>query len=299
MRELHHRLATLGHRFAGGDVNNFSDSTVAIVQAFQRSTGLPITGDVDTTTWSRLIEAGWQLGQRLLYFAQPNLRGDDVAELQVRLAQLGFNPGRIDGIFGRLLNDALMDFQGNCALAPSGTLTRASLLELVRMTSYGPTRQLVTDARSLAGFDSPSTGPLVLCGDSRLASLLARKSSATLDVTQLDDHSPDAVAAYANEHSACAVISIEGVAELVGVHLHYWESYRSHSQHGKLAATTISSVLTASHSPIRVEISGMALPLLRETRMTTLFIEYGNLADSALETLAVAIYSVLDEVIHR
>ena len=28
------------------------------------------------------------------------LRGDDVAELQVRLAQLGFNPGRIDGIFG-------------------------------------------------------------------------------------------------------------------------------------------------------------------------------------------------------
>src|ERR1035438_9999183 len=53
-----------------------------------------ISGAVDATTWERLVEAGWRLGHRLLYLAHPTLRGDDVAELQVRLAQFGFNPGR-------------------------------------------------------------------------------------------------------------------------------------------------------------------------------------------------------------
>jgi len=47
------------------------------------------------------------------------LRGDDVAELQVRLAQFGFNPGRIDGIFGVLTEEALNEFQRNCALEVS------------------------------------------------------------------------------------------------------------------------------------------------------------------------------------
>ena len=120
-----------------------------MVEGFQRARGLPLTGVVDETTWERLAEANWHFGSRLLFLRSPFLRGDDVAELQVYLAQLGFNPGRIDGIFGRLLDDALMDFQRNCALEPSGTLTRASLLELVRMTSYGPTRQLVTDRKSV------------------------------------------------------------------------------------------------------------------------------------------------------
>jgi N-acetylmuramoyl-L-alanine amidase len=298
VRELHQRLATLGHRFTGG-ADTFSESTVAVVQAFQRSSGLPITGDVDATTWSRLVEAGWRLGQRLLYLVHPNLRGDDVAELQVRLAQLGFNPGRIDGIFGRLLESALMDFQRNCALEPSGALTRATLHELVRMTSYGPTRQLVTEARSIAGFDDDPSGPLVFCGHSPLASLLAQTSAETLDVTQLGAQSPAAVATYANENNACTVVAVESFNQIDGLHLHYWESYRSHSQHGQLVAMSISSALALLNDPIRVEVTGMALPLLRETRMTTLLIEHGILAEDVLEALALTICPVLDEVIHR
>ena len=229
----------------------------------------------------------------------PNLRGDDVAELQVRLAQLGFNPGRIDGIYGRLLEAALMDFQRNCALEPSGALTRATLHELVRMTSYGPTRQLVTEARSLAGFDDDPSGPLVFCGHSPLASLLARMSAETLDVTQLGAQSSDAVAAYANDNNARAVVAVESFNEIDGVHLHYWESYRSRSQRGQQIARSISSALALLDDPVRVEVTGMALPLLRETRMTTLLIEHGNLAENVLEAIARAICPVLEKVIHR
>ena len=52
-----------------------------------------------------LIEAGWRLGDRLLVLAAPQLRGDDVTELQDALNQLGFDCGRPDGIFGPPASD--------------------------------------------------------------------------------------------------------------------------------------------------------------------------------------------------
>ena len=298
MRELHERLQALGHYPAGDGDDTFDELTVAAVQAFQRSRGLPISGKVDATTWSRLIEAGWRLGQRLLFLARPNLRGDDVAELQVRLSQLGFNPGRIDGIFGRLLDVALTDFQRNCALEPTGTLTRETLLELVRLTSYGPARSLVSEARDLAGFDDAPTGPVVICGASPLAALLVRHASST-DVTLLSEHSPEEVAAFANSHQAAAVLSVETLEHLDGVHLHYWASYRSHSRRGEQLASAIAAALTRSQQLARVEVTGMALPILRETQMTTLHVEHGPSSSEALEELANVILAVLGEVIHR
>jgi N-acetylmuramoyl-L-alanine amidase len=132
-----------------------------------------------------------------------------------------------------------------------------------------------------------------------LASLLARTSAETLDVTQLGAQSPDAVAAYANDNNASAVVAVESFNEIEGVHLHYWESYRSHSRRGQHLARSISSALALLDDPVRVEVTGMALPLLRETRMTTLLIEHSNLAENVLEALAVTICPVLEKVIHR
>jgi N-acetylmuramoyl-L-alanine amidase len=272
---------------------------VALVEAFQRSRGLPISGAVDATTWERLVEAGWRLGHRLLFLTHPNLRGDDVAELQVRLAQFGFNPGRIDGIFGVHTEEALNDFQRNCALEVNGTLTRATLVELVRMTSTHTARSLVTEARDRAGFDESSTGPLVISGQSPLAPLLARTCGHILKVDVLGDESPEKVAAFANAHAAAFVISLQTLKHLDGVHLHYWASYRSHSRRGEQLASQIASALNrAAHLP-RVEVTGMALPILRETKMITLHIEHGEDKEETLEELAVVISVVLSEVIHR
>jgi len=269
------------------------------VEAFQRSRGLPISGAVDDTTWECLIEAGWQLGQRLLYLTQPNLRGDDVAELQVRLAQFGFNPGRIDGILGVLTEEALNDFQRNCALEASGTLTRATLVELVRMTSTHTARSLVTDARDRAGFHETPTGPLVICGRSPLAPLLAQTCARVLKVDVLGDESPEAVADYANTNAAAFVISLQTLKHIDGVRLHYWASYRSHSRRGEQLASEIAAAFTQSAVLPRVEVTGMALPILRETKMITLHIEHGNDEIETLEQLAEVIATILGEVIHR
>lgn len=246
-----------------------------------------------------MIEAGWRLGQRLLYLSHLNLRGDDVAELQVRLAQFGFNPGRIDGIFGVLTEEALTDFQRNCALDANGTLTRATLIELTRMTSTHTARSLVTEARDRAGFHEAPAGPLVIAGQSPLAPLLARSCARVLKVEVLGDDGPRVVADFANSNGAAFVISLQTFKHIDGVHLHYWASYRSHSRRGEQIASEIASVFNQAHDLPRVEVTGMALPILRETKMITLHIEHGNDQIETLEELAEVIASVLDEVIHR
>jgi N-acetylmuramoyl-L-alanine amidase len=277
----------------------FADETVALVEAFQRAKGLPITGTVDEVTWTRLVEAGWRLGHRLLFLTRPYLRGDDVAELQVRLAQLGFNPGRIDGIFGPLLEDALGEFQRNCGLEVNGTLTRRTLLELTRVTPSTSTIHLVNDVRDMAEIFDDSSGPIVLCGPSPLRQLLEESLRPQRPVVALQDASNIEVAAYANESRAVVVLSFEQVDPHVDFRLNYWASYRSHSRRGEMLASALASALSKSRVAPRVEIAGMALPLLRETKMTTLHIEHGPHDSQELRAICEALTSVLIDVFHR
>ncbi len=297
VREVRERLRSLG--FDLEDAPTVDEPTTAVIEAFQRSRGLSITGEVDVTTWSRLVEAGWQLGARLLYAAQPFLRGDDVAELQVRLARLGFNPGRIDGIFGAQTEIALIDFQQNRALAPSGTLSRATLDELLRMSARADASRLVTDARDEAGFDAVAEGPVVITGAGPLAQQVATNLRQRVLVYYLPDGPVEEVAEYANQHAAAAVLSFALLDDVQGIHLHYWASYRSHSRRGERLATELATELSRYQDLPRVEVTGMALPILRETRMTTLQVEYGERHVEVIERVAEAITGVLTSVFHK
>jgi N-acetylmuramoyl-L-alanine amidase len=298
VRELHERLVALGVNLDDtSDV--FDATTVAHIEAFQRSRGLPITGEVDATTFGRLGEAGWRLGQRLLYLTSPHQRGDDVAEVQVLLAQLGFNPGRIDGIFGAVTAAALTDFQRNCALDESGTMTKATLQGLERVRASRAPRSLVTDARDLAGFDPQRAGSILLCGSGPVAEALARSLGDAVSVHVLLGESPTDAADFANAHDVALVLSIQPVDELEGLHLHYWASYRSHSRLGEVLASGLASQLALLPDVPRVEVTGMALPILRETKMTTVHVEHGTLAEQVLHQAITAIGAVVSQVIHR
>jgi N-acetylmuramoyl-L-alanine amidase len=279
--------------------DSFDAQTVAYVQAFQRSRGLPLTGVVDATTWERLGEARWQLGQRLLYHTRPALRGDDVAELQVRLAQLGFNPGRIDGIFGSVTAGALSEFQRNCALEASGTMTKETLQALQRVRATNATRSLVTDARDLAGFDPVTGGSVMLCGDGLLVHELAERFGDTGLVHVLTDATQEVAAHTANTHDVALVLSFQTLEHVEGIHLHYWASYRSHSHRGELLASSLASVLARLDDVPRVEVTGMALPILRETKMTTVHTEHDNLSEQVLHQVITAFEGVVGQVIHR
>jgi N-acetylmuramoyl-L-alanine amidase len=80
------------------------------VTEFQQARGLHASGQCDDATWTALVEASYRLGDRTLLLTAPNMRGDDVAELQSILARLGFDCGRVDGILGPSTTRALEDF---------------------------------------------------------------------------------------------------------------------------------------------------------------------------------------------
>jgi N-acetylmuramoyl-L-alanine amidase len=113
--DLQRRLSRLGLPLGIDHEGTFGPGTRAAVEAFQHRRGLRIDGVCGPQTWSALVEAGCRLGDRFLYRRSPMLRGDDVAELQQRLSALGFDTGRVDGIFGDQTSIALGDFQRNVA----------------------------------------------------------------------------------------------------------------------------------------------------------------------------------------
>ena len=237
------------------------------------------------------------LGARLLFLSTPPLRGDDVADLQVRLAQLGFNPGRIDGIFGPLLDQALREFQENSGLAVSGTLTRATVHELERLGGSDE-RRLVTEARSLED-EGALASEVVVWGEGPLVTALIDELRRVCVVHAPLSSSAGEVAAFANERRVALVISLSTLDTISGIHLHYWAGYRTHSRRGEQLASTLAAYLTDSEHAPRVEVTGMALPILRETQMTTLHVESGDAPDQERHAIVTAIVACVDRVIHR
>ena len=147
------------------------------------------------------------MGDRFLYRRTPMLRGDDVAELQQRLCTLGFDTGRVDGIFGDATAQALGEFQRNAGLPVDGIVGGATLEELVRLESRHHTPELVSAVRARAALrDAPPTlrGRHVAVGEggglgSVTGALRRRLTWGGIRVTELH-HPDDAVQAKeANE----------------------------------------------------------------------------------------------------
>jgi N-acetylmuramoyl-L-alanine amidase len=150
--ELRHRLRHLGLLLAdepgtaaeGTDL--FDDECDQAVRSFQQQRGLRIDGVVDRETYRGLDEARWRLGDRPLSFAvrHPYV-GDDVAALQHRLIDMGFDCGRADGVFGARTENALREFQRNVGLPADGACgpaTFRALRQLARTVVGGKANEL-------------------------------------------------------------------------------------------------------------------------------------------------------------
>jgi len=112
----------------------FDSGVEDAVKAFQQSRGLSATGIVDATTSRRLDEAKWKLGDRTLRLDVKSLmRGDDVAQLQTRLVEMGFNCGRVDGIFGPLTEGAIKEFQKSIGVKVDGVCGPGTIIGLMRL----------------------------------------------------------------------------------------------------------------------------------------------------------------------
>ncbi|MEI6216015.1 MAG: peptidoglycan-binding protein [Actinomycetes bacterium] len=112
----------------------FTEVVERAVKAFQQDRGLIVNGIVNQVTQRALEEARWKLGDRVLSFTPGNfMRGDDVATLQARLVEMGFNAGRVDGIFGSLTEGAVKEFQTSVGVKSDGSCGPATVIALMRL----------------------------------------------------------------------------------------------------------------------------------------------------------------------
>jgi N-acetylmuramoyl-L-alanine amidase len=159
--DVQQRLFALGFDLGGEGLDGFlGRRTRAALRAFQQRRGLIVDGTVEANTWRELVEAGYELGERLLYLRVPSFRGDDVLGLQVKLNLLGFNAGPERGIFDQAVDTAVKDFQRNAGLQPDGVVGEATLalLDAVRKAESGREGKKIPErdegfvaARSLTG----------------------------------------------------------------------------------------------------------------------------------------------------
>jgi len=138
VRDIQGRLSALGHTIDPDPIGEYGDGTRQAVVRFQKARSLDPDGIVGTDTWRSLYEAGYTLGDRILYRRSPMMRGDDVADLQRRLNDLGFDADKIDGVLGPLTHRALLDFQSNRGIAEDGIAGPLVVRELLSITRGDP-----------------------------------------------------------------------------------------------------------------------------------------------------------------
>lgn len=274
VRDIQERLDALGFDSTPDPRGTYGGPTQDAVASFQRARGLESDGVVGPETWRALYEAGYRIGDRLLMLRRPMIRGEDVAFLQSRLSSLGFDCGKVDGIFGPRTEAAVMEFQQNRGLAEDGKVGPEVVTEvqLVTRGTLGADRQQIREREwlrslpaTLAGtrvyLDAGCRSPDEMDQAWRAVSAAAQAIQAAGGIPVMsraeDGAPPERVrAGRANRQGSDVIVSFQ-LAPEVGVH--FFESEHARSAAGQELAIAIASVVGG-------EVAGRTAPILRETR---------------------------------
>ena len=324
--EIRDRLSRLGlvrGADGGGDedeavAGTFDAQVDAAVRHFQQGQGLTVDGVVGPQTYRRLDEARWSLGDRVLSYAVNHpIRGDDVATLQQRLSDMGFDPGRVDGIYGPATEHAARQFQRNMGLPSDGTCGPATFEALGRLNRTvvggkpvamreheairrsGPTlagKVVVIDPGH--GGTDPGAAAHGLTERDVAADLAARIEGrlsalgvqAFLTRGRSDDNpevrDDEARAAFANASAADLVVSLHidqnPNAEARGVATYYYGGDRNgaHSAVGERLAALLQNEIVARTDLADCRIHAKTWDLLRATKMPAVLLELGYLTNA-------------------
>ena len=299
------RLTALGYHIDPSEHGEFGPSTKRAVQEFQQRRHLLVDGVIGEDTWAELVEAGYSLGDRLLYLRYPYDRGDDVRALQAALNVLGFDVGREDGIFGQRTDRAVRQFQRNVGLPSDGIVGSTTIEAVARLRPVGPGPGLSTVregealrrmSASLQGSRiavDPGHGPAdpgtegpsglreadatFLMAEALMAELQRRGAAPFLLRDRETDPSSSARATAANELGAEVLVSLhlnshpEAAAE--GASSYYYGREGWSSQAGQRLAEMIQEVLVSRLGRKDGRTHAKSLPLLRETNMPAVHVE--------------------------
>jgi N-acetylmuramoyl-L-alanine amidase len=134
--EVRRVLATLGllDNTAPDRHASYDESAEMAIRHFQQRRGLSIDGVVGPETYAALASARWKLGDRVLaHNPGALLAGDDIADLQQQLIELGYRLSRVDHLYGIATEQAVRSFQHECGLRVDGICGPATLRALLQL----------------------------------------------------------------------------------------------------------------------------------------------------------------------
>ena len=288
----------------------FDDATDEAVRLFQQDRGVPVDGVVGAETFRRLEEARWRLGDRMLVYSPGHLlAGDDVRDLQSQLSHMGFDCGRVDGVFGPATDAAVREFQRGVGARPDGMCgpdTFAAFLRLMRRIGDGNAETL-REHHQLAQTRSGVAGKVVVLDpaheglteegihivddivariDGRLSILgtqvLLTRSVHTRPAALAD---PSARARFANDLDADLYVSVHidsySSQHASGVSAFYFGDSITgrHSMAGRVAAERSQASICAHTDLVDLRCNAGTWDMLRITRMPAVALEVGYLTN--------------------
>ncbi len=300
--EIRARLSNMGFTVECDEPSYFDEKLDTAIRTFQSARGLSPDGIIGPLTLGRLEEALWSLGDRTLSFVPGNLmQGDDVVILQQRLTTMGFDCGKVDGIFGKRTDGALREFQKSVGLVEDGiaaSLTFEALHRLRKTVSGGRSEKL----RQSVALDAMRTGianktiaidAQIGSENSELVNLVTNKLQgrltalgATVALThpliQPSNASEAERADLCNKIKADLVLSIQFNSESSEMVFHFGSEHGGWSHTGQRAAMRILDAAVQSTSK-DFEMGARTWEILRLTRMPAVIVNLNSISSFEMQ----------------
>lgn len=276
------------------------------IRAFQQARGLAVDGVCDEYTWAGLVEASWRLGDRLLVLTAPNMRGDDIAALQGDLGRLGFDCGKVDGIFGPLTARALVDFQRNCGLVVDGRcgpVTLQAINRVSRQSGDGPGVATMRERDQMHARAASLRNLRIAIGQFGGLSALTRALARELRncgalVMSVDEPDARVQADAANQFEADVYVgfaaTVDGLSQVSYYSVPTFESAGGKALAERLAAGLEPFCGFAPHGCV-TRVHGMRLQVLRETRMPAVLVSITEIRETV--DMSVSITAVVRDAL--
>ena len=279
--------------------SDFDSPVESAVKAFQQNRGLQVTGIVDPATFARLEEAKWKLGDRVLSCRPTSMmRGDDVVALQSRLTEMGFNCGKVDGIFGQTTENALKEFQISAGVKADGScgpVTVMAMLRLARSVSGGTASALRENViRTTRGPALANKVIVVDCENSEIAFDVAQRLEGRLLALGVTVYLTRSAKSDPAESERIALANSVGTDLLISLHTDYYknekahgfatyyygsDSHGAHSVMGERFATLVQREITARTDLLDCHSHAKTWDLLRLTKSPAVRIDLGYLSN--------------------
>jgi N-acetylmuramoyl-L-alanine amidase len=280
----------------------FDDATDRAVRAFQQQRGISVDGIVGPRTYHALDEARWRLGDRILVFVPARLMaGDDVAALQQRLLDMGFDCGRVDGLFGVETEQALREFQRNIGVVADGTCGPATFKALHQLTRtvVGGRPHAMRDSEAINRAGPALAGKLVIIdpGQPQLVYDLASRIEGRLSATGASaflTRGPEVSADVPSEEDRASFANAAGADLLISLHVNHHpnplasgvatyyygnDEFGHYSLVGERLADLVQREICSRTDLLDCRVHAKTWDVLRRTRMPAVHVEVGYLTN--------------------